>query len=889
MNATSVPPKICPSCGVRYTADALFCPSDGTPLSNTSPFGDDRVSDAPDPYLGKEISGHIEIRQLAGVGAMGRVYRAFQRGIDRDVAVKILHRELSANPQLVARFHREAKVASRLQHPNVVQVHLAGQLPDGALYIVMEYLDGMSLQSALAAAGGHVPLPRALHFALQICDAAGEAHSKGVVHRDLKPENVMVIRRGEDPDFIKVLDFGIARLNWGEQSMATAAGLIFGTARYISPEGAQGDTVGPTGDVYAIATLLYQMLAGRTPFEGEQAVALLVQQIHDAPPRLQSIPQAAGVPDPIASVIMRNLAKSAAERAPDARVLGRMLVEAAKACGLSPDDLVPRSMLLGSKQSAMQLPPIQRTKQLELTPDIAARMSGPPHTAAPETLEQAATGPKAHEESSGAATARRASVPTVASAATASMSAAPPAVSEAPPPRPTTATAKWTPSPPGVTPDVKPVAPYLATAENGLPPARKPFESNVDQTMDDDDSPQNPRTEGVPPTLRDSLREAGSRATGGFPSPPQAEADFLSAPQAGADFLSPPQAGAPRPVARTEFGEPAFVAAKSGGEWVRAASPSAPGLYARPSADAPPTTGDSAEPEGSPRRARSRAAVVVFLCFLVGVIAAAMILVKLGLLGGAQLNAHDAQVARADEAMRHKRWDTPAGDNVRDLTDDGLARWPKDPRLLDIRERAADELVKEAVGRKFGGDLAAALHLAQVANELDPSDTTAQHLVQDYQVADKPQATDKTPATSTDASVAPVRVPTSKPAPIATPTAKVTLDATPLRPRVGQLVALLAKVTNAAGGTPKSLEEVHFRLNGPGLAPDTRLTAVPDVPGTYRAAFTFFEAGKYDIIFEARADGVLLRSVRQIAAGEDAPPGSATTTPPPPAPSGKWL
>jgi len=118
--------------------------------------------------------------------------------------------------------------------------------------------------------------------------------------------------------------------------------------------------------------------------------------------------------------------------------------------------------------------------------------------------------------------------------------------------------------------------------------------------------------------------------------------------------------------------------------------------------------------------------------------------------------------------MRHKRWDTPAGDNVRDLTDDGLARWPKDPRLLDIRERAADELVKEAVGRKFGGDLAAALHLAQVANELDPSDTTAQHLVQDYQVADKPQAADNTQAASTDASVAPVRAPTSKPAPIAT-------------------------------------------------------------------------------------------------------------------------
>src|ERR1019366_9433709 len=116
-----------------------------------------------DPYLGRELPGHIEIQQLAGVGAMGRVYRAFQKGIDRDVAVKVLHRELSANQQLVARFHREAKVASRLSHPNVVQVHLAGQLPDGAMYIVMEYLDGMSLQSALAAADGAMDLPRSLH------------------------------------------------------------------------------------------------------------------------------------------------------------------------------------------------------------------------------------------------------------------------------------------------------------------------------------------------------------------------------------------------------------------------------------------------------------------------------------------------------------------------------------------------------------------------------------------------------------------------------------------------------------------------------------------------------------------------------------------------------
>src|SRR5690349_12558425 len=253
---SALPSKVCATCSGRFPGDALFCPIDGTPLQSAAAA----EREAADPYLGQEISGHIEIRQLVGIGAMGRVYRAFQRGIDRDVAVKILHRELSANAQLVSRFTREAKVASRLSHPNVVQVLLAGQLPDRALYMVMEYLDGLSLQSALAAVGGAMPMSRALHIGLQLCEAAGEAHAQGIVHRDLKPENVMLVRRGVDEDFVKVLDFGIARINWGEQSVATQAGLIFGTARYISPEGAQGNAVGPASDVYSIATLFYQML-----------------------------------------------------------------------------------------------------------------------------------------------------------------------------------------------------------------------------------------------------------------------------------------------------------------------------------------------------------------------------------------------------------------------------------------------------------------------------------------------------------------------------------------------------------------------------------------------------------------------------------------------------
>src|SRR5260370_6518908 len=151
-------PKVCPTCGTQYPADALFCSLDGAPLMSL-PGSLDDVS-ARDPYVGRQIVGHIEIRQLVGIGAMGRVYRAFQQGIDRNVAVKILHRELSANEALVARFHREAKVASRLGHPNVVHVLLVGQLPDGAMHVVMEYLDGLSLPSALAAAGRAVRVPR---------------------------------------------------------------------------------------------------------------------------------------------------------------------------------------------------------------------------------------------------------------------------------------------------------------------------------------------------------------------------------------------------------------------------------------------------------------------------------------------------------------------------------------------------------------------------------------------------------------------------------------------------------------------------------------------------------------------------------------------------------
>ncbi|MEZ4227866.1 MAG: serine/threonine-protein kinase [Polyangiaceae bacterium] len=368
--------RTCPTCGENYAPDVIFCPRDGAPL------GGRKTELQDDAYLGLELAGQFRLEQLIGIGAMGRVYRAHQSGIGRDVAVKILHRELLTNETLIRRFHQEAKVASRLLHPNVVQVLMTGQLPrmpdsliGGEAYLVMEHLDGISLRSCLAAAGGALPLPRALHIVLQVCDAVGEAHAQNIVHRDLKPENVMLVRRGDDHDFAKVLDFGVARIDLGEESVATQAGAVFGTARYVSPEGARGDRVGPPGDVYALATMLFQTLSATTPFDGDNPVAILVKHANAEAPDVRSIPRSSYVPEPIARVILKNLAKQPAERCADARVFGRALVDAARQSGLAPEDLALRSTLLGGNQ-ALGLSSLQRTKSLDLSPELAARMRG---------------------------------------------------------------------------------------------------------------------------------------------------------------------------------------------------------------------------------------------------------------------------------------------------------------------------------------------------------------------------------------------------------------------------------------------------------------------------------------------------------------------------------
>ncbi|MEO0321866.1 MAG: protein kinase [Myxococcota bacterium] len=318
-------PKICPVCGTAYDAGALFCQRDGSRLTTALA--------APDPFLGTVLLGQFRIDEAVGQGGMGTVYRATQTTLGRNVAVKILHPELTQNPDAVRRFHREARVATALEHPNLVRVFLFGELPeDQGLYLVMEFLEGRSLTSLLRDEGA-LPFGRALHLATQIADAVGHAHGKGIVHRDVKPENVHVVTRHGDPDFVKVLDFGIARLLWDDQSVMTQSGVIFGTARYISPEGAAGEVTDARSDVYSIGVVLYQLLAGRTPFDASSPVSMLMKHIHDTPKPLSR--RTKNVPRAVEDVVMRALAKNPDARFANAGELAEALRAAAAASGIA--------------------------------------------------------------------------------------------------------------------------------------------------------------------------------------------------------------------------------------------------------------------------------------------------------------------------------------------------------------------------------------------------------------------------------------------------------------------------------------------------------------------------------------------------------------------------
>src|SRR4029450_11912856 len=211
--------------------------------------------------VGTLLAGRYRIKKLCGEGGMGRVYEAEHVEIGRRVAVKVLHPAYSRTPEVVERFRREARAASKVGHPNIVDVTDSGTTDDGSFFFVMEFIEGVELGLVIFKEGP-MAVQRALHIGAQMCDALQAAHDAGIIHRDLKPENVLLITKEGQPDFVKVLDFGIAKSTEVEETAKsgrrlTRPGVAMGTPEYMAPEQAAGKPADPRSDIYAVGSILY--------------------------------------------------------------------------------------------------------------------------------------------------------------------------------------------------------------------------------------------------------------------------------------------------------------------------------------------------------------------------------------------------------------------------------------------------------------------------------------------------------------------------------------------------------------------------------------------------------------------------------------------------------
>jgi serine/threonine protein kinase len=388
---------ICPKC--RHPSPELGgkCPYDEYYFVPEETANDSRK----DPMIGTIIADKYIIIALINEGGMGAVYRALQTPIGREVALKVLRAELRESEQGGDRFIREAKAVARLQHPNIINLHDFGFDHTKHPYMVMEYAPGVSMTRWLL--DERLTFERILHVIRQILSALQEAHECGIVHRDLKPENMIIAKSGTDRDFVKLLDFGIARvINEGATKSLTREGEVFGTPHYMAPEQARGEkNIGPPADVYAVGIMLFEMLTGEQPYDAPTPLAVLFQHINEP---LPPVTPRAGVsfPPAVAEVVRIATAKEVKDRyqssaeflkaleqaAPHGSVSMHAVLNAVIQDSLNPHTLVPGSQPISTQQLAARAPIMTPTGPLRndvavYDPDPSIEVDAPHLAAAP--------------------------------------------------------------------------------------------------------------------------------------------------------------------------------------------------------------------------------------------------------------------------------------------------------------------------------------------------------------------------------------------------------------------------------------------------------------------------------------------------------------------------
>ncbi len=307
--------KVCPICKTEYGGGEVFCPVDAARLVTHSQMHVEPEGD--DPLVGMTFDKYKVISRI-GEGGMGLVYEAEHTVIEKRVAMKILREDFSRRPEVVERFRQEAKSASRIGHENIVDISDFGTTPHGSSYFVMEYLEGEDLANVLAREGT-LSTERIAAILLQCCRALGAAHSKGIVHRDIKPENVFLVNRGSKRDFVKIVDFGIAKMSDIETEGApgrklTKTGMIFGTPEYMSPEQAAGKALDHRVDIYALGVILFEGLTGRVPFVGDSFMGILTQHMFEEAPPLRDVNPRVSTSSEMEMVIYKALSKDPEQR-----------------------------------------------------------------------------------------------------------------------------------------------------------------------------------------------------------------------------------------------------------------------------------------------------------------------------------------------------------------------------------------------------------------------------------------------------------------------------------------------------------------------------------------------------------------------------------------------